>query len=31
MYFFMHINVLLYMIDDYENLKINVIVFLMVE
>jgi hypothetical protein len=31
MYFFMHINVLLCMIDDYENLKINVIVFLMVE
>jgi hypothetical protein len=27
MYFFMHINVLLCMIDDYENLKINVIVF----
>jgi hypothetical protein len=27
MYFFMHINVLLCMMDDYENLKTNVIVF----
>ena len=30
-YLFMHINLLLCMMDDYEHLKTNVIVFLMVK